>query len=68
MDLGWIELIFFYGLALGLIAWQYISTSRSLEKDRAERRESEAREAAEKEAAENGGSATPSPEASDKAA
>ncbi|MDY7098980.1 MAG: hypothetical protein SXU28_12650 [Pseudomonadota bacterium] len=49
MDFGWIEIIFFYGFALAFGAWQYISTDRSLKKDRAQRLEREAREAAERE-------------------
>jgi hypothetical protein len=70
---GWIELIFFYGIAIGFGIWQYVSVSRTLEKTRAERR---AREAAEAENAANGADAAPAspprasapPAASDKAA
>lgn len=39
---GWIELIFFYGIAIGFGLWQYFSVSRSLEKSRAQRRAREA--------------------------
>ena len=53
---GFLELFFFYGLALGIALWQYISVSRELNKTRAERLEREAREAREaEEAAERGG-------------
>ena len=44
---GFLELFFFYGLALGIGLWQYISVSRELKKTRAERLEREAREAEE---------------------
>jgi len=48
-NFGWIELVFFYGVALAFIAWQYISVSRTLEKTRAERLAREAEEAKQKE-------------------
>lgn len=44
-NFGWIEIVFFYGIALGFAGWQYWSVSKSLEKDRAKRREKEAEEA-----------------------
>ncbi len=47
---GWIEIVFFYGIALGFAGWQYWSVSKSLEEDRAKRRQREAEEAAAKEA------------------
>jgi len=46
MNFGWIELVFFYGLAIGFGIWQVIKTDRELKRTRAER---EAREAAERE-------------------
>ncbi|MEE4153772.1 MAG: hypothetical protein V2I27_06405 [Erythrobacter sp.] len=45
-NFGWIELVFFYGIAIGFGLWQYFSVSRTLEKTRAERRAREAEEAA----------------------
>jgi hypothetical protein len=42
---GWIELVFFYGIAIGFAAWQWLKTGRMLKKTRAER---EAKEAAER--------------------
>lgn len=43
---GWIELVFFYGIAIGIGVWQYLKMDRMLKKTRAER---EAEEAAERE-------------------
>jgi hypothetical protein len=43
---GWIELVFFYGIAIGIGVWQYLKMDRMLKKTRAER---EAKEAAERE-------------------
>ncbi|MDJ0978584.1 MAG: hypothetical protein QNI87_08605 [Erythrobacter sp.] len=62
---GWIEIIFFYGIAIGFGLWQVWKTDKELKKTRAERLEREAKEAAKK-AQETGGS-SPSPEASDRA-
>ncbi len=45
-NFGWIEIVFFYGIALGFAGWQYWSVSKSLEEDRAKRRAKEAEEAA----------------------
>ena len=45
-NFGWIELVFFYGIAIGFGLWQYVSVSRTLEKTRAERRAREEAEAA----------------------
>ena len=42
MNLGWIEIVFFYGIAVGLGIWQIWKTDRQLKRTRAER---EAREA-----------------------
>lgn len=47
-NFGWIELVLFYGGAIGFGAWQFWSMDRKLKQTRAER---EAREAAEKDAA-----------------
>jgi hypothetical protein len=41
---GWIELVFFYGIAVGIGVWQWVKMDRMLKKTRAER---EAKEAAE---------------------
>jgi hypothetical protein len=53
---GWIELIFFYGIAITFGLWQVWKTDKELKKTRAERLEREAREARETEGAarENG--------------
>jgi CHASE3 domain sensor protein len=44
--MGWIEIVLFYGLAVGVSIWQWLKMDRMLKKTRAER---EAREAAERE-------------------
>lgn len=46
-NFGWIELVFFYGIAIGIGVWQWVKMDRMLKKTRAER--------AAKEAAENEG-------------
>lgn len=35
-DMGWIEIVLFYGIAIGFGVWQFWSTSRTLERTRAE--------------------------------
>ena len=45
MNLGWIELVFFYGLAIGFGVWQVFKTDRELKRTRAERAKREAAEA-----------------------
>lgn len=45
-DNGWIEIVLFYGVAIGFGVWQWLAMDRMLKKTRAER---EAREAAERE-------------------
>lgn len=45
-NFGWIEIVLFYGLAIGFGAWQWIAMDRKLKRTRAEKA---AREAAEKE-------------------
>lgn len=42
---GWIELVLFYGIAIGVGVWQWVAMDRRLKKTRAERA---AREAAER--------------------
>lgn len=42
---GWIELVLFYGLAIGFGAWQWLKMDRMLKQTRAEKA---AREAAER--------------------
>ena len=49
---GFIEIIFFYGIAIGFGVWQWWKTDKELKKTRAERLEREAKEA--EEAAEKG--------------
>ncbi|MEM7690636.1 MAG: hypothetical protein AAF291_16600 [Pseudomonadota bacterium] len=44
---GWIEIIFFYGIAITFGVWQVWKTDKELKKTRAERLEREAREAEE---------------------
>lgn len=46
-NFGWIEIVLFYGGAIGFGVWQFVSMDRKLKKTRAER---EAKEAAEKDA------------------
>ncbi|MEM6909226.1 MAG: hypothetical protein AAF494_11150 [Pseudomonadota bacterium] len=45
MNLGWIELVFFYGFAIGFAVWQYWKTDRELKRTRAKRLEEEAKAA-----------------------
>lgn len=47
-NFGWIEIVLFYGLAIGFGAWQWIAMDRKLKRTRAEKA---AREAAEKDKA-----------------
>lgn len=61
---GWIEIIFFYGIAIGFGLWQWWKTDKLLKQTRAERLEREAREA-EEAAAKEAGETTTSPETSD---
>lgn len=49
-NFAWIEIVLFYGLALGIGIWQYFKMDRELKRDRAERERREA-EAANGEAA-----------------
>jgi len=68
-NFGWIELIFFYGIAIGFGLWQYFKMDRELKVMRAEREAREAEETASKEPQDNErGPATSSNAASDKAA
>lgn len=46
-NFGWIEIVLFYGGAIGFGVWQFVSMDRKLKKTRAERA---AREAAEQDA------------------
>ena len=48
---GWIEIIFFYGIAITFGLWQVWKTDKLLKQTRAERLEREAREAKEAEEA-----------------
>ena len=41
-NFGWIEIVFFYGVALSLCIWQYVKTDRDLKRIKAERAEREA--------------------------
>ena len=43
-NMGWIEIVLFYGLAIGVGVWQWLKMDRMLKKTRAE---SAAKEAAE---------------------
>lgn len=45
---GWIELVVFYGIAVGFGVWQWIKMDRMLKKTRAEKAAKEAAEAAAK--------------------
>ena len=51
-SMGWIELVLFYGVAIGLGLWQYLKMDRMLKKSRAEKA---AREAAAETAAKEDG-------------
>lgn len=44
-NFGWIELVFFYGFAIGFGVWQWLKMDRMLKKTRAEKA---AKDAAEK--------------------
>ena len=44
-NFGWIEIVLFYGIAIGFGAWQFLKMDRMLKQTRAERA---AREAAER--------------------
>lgn len=50
-EYGWIELVLFYGIAIGFGVWQWIKMDRMLKKTRAEKA---AKEAAEAEAKKDG--------------
>lgn len=41
---GWIELVLFYGIAIGFGVWQWLSMDRLLKKTRAEKAAKEAAE------------------------
>ncbi|MCX9147162.1 hypothetical protein [Erythrobacter sp. WG] len=50
-EMGWIEIVLFYGIAIGFGVWQWVKMDRMLKKTRAEK--------AAKEAAEGEGEAPP---------
>ena len=41
-DFGWIELVLFYGIAVGFGLWQWVKMDRMLKKTRAEKAAKEA--------------------------
>jgi hypothetical protein len=41
-NMGWIELVFFYGLAVGFGVWQWLKMDRMLKQTRAEKAAKEA--------------------------
>jgi hypothetical protein len=43
-EFGWIELVLFYGIALGFGVWQWVKMDRMLKKTRAEKAAKEAAE------------------------
>ena len=49
-NLGWLEIAFFYGIAIGVCYWQWAKMRREVREMRAEREAREAEEAAKKEA------------------
>ena len=57
-NFGWLEIAFFYSIAIGVCFWQWWKMRREVREMRAERLEREAREAAEKEAADGAAPAT----------
>lgn len=44
MNFGWIEIVLFYGIAIGIGAWQYLKMDRMLKQTRAEKATREAAE------------------------
>jgi hypothetical protein len=46
MNFGWIEIVLFYGIAIGIGAWQYWKMDRMLKQTRAEKAAKEAAERA----------------------
>jgi hypothetical protein len=50
-SMGWIEIVLFYGVAIGFGVWQFVAMDRKLKKTRAEGAEKAAREAAERDSA-----------------
>lgn len=42
---GWIEIVFFYGIAIGFAGWQWLKMDRMLKKSRAEKAAKETAEA-----------------------
>jgi len=44
-NFAWIELVLFYGIAIGIGLWQYFKMDRELKRDRAERAAREADDA-----------------------
>jgi hypothetical protein len=42
MNFGWIEIVLFYGIAIGVGAWQYVKMDRMLKATRAEKAAKEA--------------------------
>lgn len=49
-NLGWLEIVFFYGFAISFALWQYFKMDRDLKQIRKERAEKEALAEAEAEA------------------
>lgn len=43
-SMGWIEIVLFYGIAIGFGVWQWVAMDRKLKKTRAERAAKEAAE------------------------
>ena len=43
-SMGWIEIVLFYGVAIGIGVWQWLKMDRMLRKTRAERAAKEAAE------------------------
>jgi CHASE3 domain sensor protein len=50
-NFGWLEIAFFYGIAIGVCYWQWAKMRREVREMRAEREAREAEEAARKKAA-----------------
>ncbi len=49
-NFGWLELVFFYGIALGVCYWQWAKMRREVREMRAEREAKEAEDKAEESA------------------
>lgn len=61
MNFGWIEIVLFYGIAIGVGAWQYWKMDRMLKASRAQKAAQHAAEAKIEAGAEAAGERPPAP-------